>query len=185
MLELVTTKKSDDRLLDRMKIHYSEPWGFVGRSICYAIIYSGIYYGHIVGGSATRFLPGRNAYLRVSPYYINEVVNNIFYNISKVNGEYPRRNFTSFVLASFVQKRQVDWENKYKDRVKGFEALVEKPRTGELYRRAGWKLVGETKGYTCRREAGDGGEEWGGGRRIWNRDEKSLRPKLVFCFKVN
>ena len=66
MLELIITKRTDERLLHRMKNHYSSPKGFVGRNICYAIIYNDIYYGHIVGGSATRFLPGRNEYLRVS-----------------------------------------------------------------------------------------------------------------------
>ncbi len=63
-----------------MKTHYSKPKGFVGRSICYAIYYDKIYYGHIVGGSATRFLPGRNEYLNITIKDLNKVVNNIFFS---------------------------------------------------------------------------------------------------------
>jgi len=32
-----------------MSVHYSKPGGFVGRNICYAITYAGVYYGAIVG----------------------------------------------------------------------------------------------------------------------------------------
>jgi len=167
----------------RMAVHYSHPKGFVGRSICYAIVYNDIYYGHIVGGSATRFLPGRNEYLGITINDLNCVVNNIFYNVSKVDGVYPVRNFTSFVVKEFVGKVMIDWEQKYGDRVIGFETLIEKPRAGNLYRRAGWVRVGETKGYTCKRVAGSGTDSWTG-KRVWNTDKKSLRPKYVFCLKT-
>lgn len=62
MLHLDVTKRTDDRLLKCMSVHYSKPKVFVGRNICYAVMYENTYYGHIVGGSATRFLPGRNEY---------------------------------------------------------------------------------------------------------------------------
>ena len=75
----------------------------------------------------------------------------------------------------------MDWESKYGDKVIGFETLVELPRTGELYLRAGWSEVGITKGYTCKRVAGKGTDSWSG-KRVW--DTKKLRPKRVFCKKV-
>jgi hypothetical protein len=186
-LELRITKRTDERLLERMKNHYSHPRGFVGRNICYAILYDDIYYGHIIAGSATRFLPGRNEFLGISLSQLNNVINNVFYSVSKVNEQYPTRNFTQLVLNEFVKKSSFDWENKYGDKVVGFESLIEPPRTGELYRRCGWiKMENMTKGYTCKRVSekvvGMSTDSWGG-RRVW--DYENLRPKLVYCFKEN
>lgn len=183
MLELVITKRTDPRLLDRMANHYSKPKGFVGRNICYAIMYGGVYYGHIVAGSATRFLPGRNEYLQTTLSELNCIVNNIFFNVSKVEGKYPVRNFTTRILKLFVSVVLDDWKTKYGDTVVGFETLVEKPRTGEAYLRAGWCVTGETVGFTCKRVQGKGTDGWTG-RRIWNTHKDTLRPKLVICYKI-
>ena len=182
-VQLSITKRTDERLLDRMRNHYSSPKGFVGRNICYSVTYEGRYYGHIVAGSATRFLPGRNEFLSVDLGEINHVINNIFFNVSPIEGKYPHRNFTSLVVQQFVKVAAQDWEQKYGDTVIGFETLVEKPRTGELYKRAGWVEVGETKGYTCKRVAGTGTDSWSG-KRVWKTDAESLRPKIVFCHKL-
>jgi len=43
--------------------------------------------------------------------------------------------------------------------------------------RDGWEMVGQTKGFTCKRVAGIGTDSWGG-KRVW--DTENLRPKLVF-----
>lgn len=182
-LQLIHTKNTDGRLRARMRDHYSHPKGFVGRNICYAIVFDGVYYGHTVGGSATRFLKGRNEFLEISLDNLNCVVNNVFYNVSKVDGRYPIRNFVPFVIRRFVSTISIDWYEKYGDSVLGFETLIEKPRSGECYRRAGWSLVGETKGYTCKRIAGKGTDSWSG-KRVWNTDKNSLRPKWCFCFKM-
>lgn len=184
MLELLITKRTDKRLLNRMANHYSKPKGFVGRNICYAILYNGIYYGHIVAGSATRFLPGRNEYLKITINQLNNIINNIFFNVCKVNNKYPKRNFTTFIIKNFVRKAIIDWENKYGDKVIGFETLVELPRTGELYKKAGWVKVGETIGFTCKRIAGKGTDKWTG-KRIWNTNKNELKPKNVLCLRIN
>lgn len=165
-----------------MKTHYSKPKGFVGRSICYAIYYDKIYYGHIVGGSATRFLPGRNEYLNITIKDLNKVVNNIFFSINKVDNKYPLRNFTSKVVSLFTQQILQDWLDKYGDIVLGYETLVEKPRTGELYLKAGWQKVGETIGYTCKRISGKGSDSWSG-KRVWNTNKEELRPKNILCYQ--
>lgn len=182
MLELLITKRTDERLLQRMAVHYSQPKGFVGRNICYAVLFNGAYYGHIVGGSATKHLKGRHEFLNTNKTHLNQIINNIFFNIAKINDKYPVRNFAPLVLKTFCNLIKTDWEQKYGNVVLGFESLVEKPRTGEVYLRAGWSLVGETKGYTCKRIGGRGTDSWGG-KRIW--DTKNLRPKLVFCRRVN
>lgn len=182
MLNLIITKRTDKNLLERMKIHYSQPKGFVGRNICYAIYWNNIYYGHIVAGSATRFLPGRNDFLNITIKELNNVINNVFYNISSIDGKYPTRNFTTKVLLTFMEKSCQDWLKKYGDQCYGFETLIEKPRTGELYLKAGWKKIGETFGYTCKRISGKGTDSWSG-KRVWNTDKNELRPKLVLCYK--
>jgi hypothetical protein len=183
-IKLLRTKRTDERLLNRMKSHYSRPKGFVGRSLCYAVYFDKTYFGHIVAGSATRFLPNRNEFLEAGLKNLNNVINNIFFNVSPSTGKYPLRNFTSMVVREFTSVSKKDWQDKYGDFVLGFETLVEKPRSGDLYKKAGWSLVGETKGYTCKRVAGKGTDSWSG-KRTWVTDKNKLRPKLVFCFKLN
>lgn len=162
--------------------HYSQPLGFVGRNICYAILHEGVYYGHIVGGSATRFLPGRNEFLGTTIQQLNQIVNNIFFHIEKIDGKYPTRNFGQKVLAMWREAVTRDWHQKYGDQLIGFESLVELPRSGEVYKRDGWTEVGITKGFTCKRTAGKGTDSWSG-KRIWNTTE--LRPKRVFVRRMN
>jgi len=181
MLRLVRTKRTDPKLLELMKIHYSHPKGFVGRNLCYAIYWDDTYHGHIVGGSATRFLPGRNEFLNIEIKDLNQVINNIFYHVFPVNDKYPTRNFTTFVLKNWMQLIKYDWKNKYGDNVIGFETLVELPRTGELYRRAGFHEVGTTIGYQCKRVAGTGTDNWSR-KRVWNVID--LKPKLVLCKRI-
>ena len=183
MLKLSVTKRTDPRLLERMKVHYSQPKGFVGRNICFSITYDNEYYGHIVFGSATRFLPGRNEFFNCTINDINAIANNLFYNVSPVNPKYPVRNFTTFVLKEALLRCKEEWKSKYKSDLLGFETLVEKPRTGELYLKAGFTVVGETKGFTCKRIAGEGTDKWSG-KRVWNTDIESLRPKTVLCLKA-
>jgi len=183
MLELMQTKRTDPYLLDRMKVHYSQPRGFVGRNICYALMFDGTYHGHIVAGSATRFLPGRNEFLGIDIDGLNHVINNIFFSAIRVNNKYPTRNFTSLCVKRFREISALDWKDKYGDEVVGFETLIEKPRSGELYKRDGWILVGETRGFTCKRVSGHGTDNWSG-KRIWNTNKDQLRPKLVFCYKL-
>lgn len=171
-LSLMPVKRTADEMLKNMAIHYSQPRGFVGRNICYLIMAGGVCYGSIAGGSATRFLPGREVVRS-----LNNGVNNIFYHVEKRNGKYPARNFTASVLKLYRETIERDWLVKYGDAVLWHETLVELPRSGECYKRDGWQLVGETKGYTCKRTAGKGTDSWSG-RRVW--DTVNLRPKLVF-----
>lgn len=175
MFILEVMKRTDLRILNNMLIHYSQPKGFVGRNICYAILCDSTYYGSIVGGSATLHLPNRNEFFNGCA--LNNIVNNIFYHVEKVNNSYPMRNFTIEVLKEFRNKISTDWENKYGDIVVGFESLVELPRSGEIYLRDGWTEIGVTKGYTCKRISGKSTDSWTG-KRVW--DYKNLRPKRVF-----
>jgi len=161
-----------------MAVHYSKPLGFVGRNICYRVSFNGVRYGHIVGGSASRFLPGRDEFFGDS-FYLNNVVNNIFFHVEpdRSTKRYPVRNFSQSVLAHFRQRIDRDWKYKYGDNVIGFESLVELPRTGEVYLRDGWIETGVTKGFTCKRTSGEGTDSWSG-KRVWNTE--NLRPKRVF-----
>lgn len=176
MLELKIVKRTEPNLLECMNIHYSKPKGFVGRNICYAILYQELLYGFIVGGSATRFLPGRNEFLQVTN--LNQIVNNIFYHIAPRDKKYPLHNFTTKVITYWRKRISKDWENKYGDKVLGFETLVELPRLGTCYLKDDWIEVGITIGYTCKRIGGIGTDSWTG-KRIW--DIKNLRPKRVLC----
>lgn len=182
MVLLRTIKRTEPLLLANMAVHYSQPKGFVGRNICYEISYDGRVYGHIVGGSATLHLIGRDLFFGLLPetkkFALLGIVNNIFYHLEPCpeNG-YPRRNFSSSVLRHFRERIARDWLAKYGNPVIGFESLVELPRPGEIYRRDGWTEVGITKGQTCKRVSGKGTDSWSG-KRVW--DTENLRPKRVF-----
>lgn len=152
-----------------MAIHYSAPKGFVGRQLVYRIIHDDKCYGAIAFGSTTRCLPGRDL-----PFTLNEGMNNIFFHIE---GPYPYRNFAQKTLLQAEQVAISDWLERYNDPVRWLETLVELPRTGEVYKRAGYTEVGMTKGYTCKRVAGTGTDSWTG-KRVW--DTVNLRPKRVF-----
>lgn len=135
----------------------------------------GIDYGAIAAGSATKFLPGRNEFF--GQVELNNIVNNIFFHIEKFDNRYPMYNFAVKVVEKCRQTVISDWKETYGDAVLGWESLVELPRTGELYIRDGWEEVGLTKGYTCKRKAGEGTDSWTG-KRVW--DTQNLRPKRVF-----
>lgn len=188
MIVLEPVKRTYPRLLADMAIHYSQPKGFVGRNICYAVVSGGIYYGGIVGGSSTLHLPGRDNFFGITPEtkktMLKQIVNNIFFHVEKKDGKYPCRNFTQKVLAQFRTAIQEDWLAKYGDPVVGHETLIELPRTGEVYRRDGWTHTGQTVGFTCKRTAGIGSDGWSG-KRVWNTDKKELRPKHVFTRLVD
>lgn len=172
MIELVQVKRTYPFLLEDMKDHYSAPKGFVGRNICYAVAFGGEYIGGIVGGSSPLHLPGDR---KDTP--LNSIVNNLFFHVVPGELGYPVRNFTQKVLRLWRERVKIDWKERYDDEVLLFESLVELPRSGECYRRDGWTLDGQTKGFTCKRGPGKGTDSWSG-KRVW--DTTNLRPKLVF-----
>lgn len=180
-IALEQIKRADPRILADMAIHYSQPKGFVGRNICYAVLVSGVYFGAIVGGSSTLHLPGRDEFFGLTAEnkarMLGRIVNNIFYHIAPRHGKYPVRNMVPKTIALFRTRIASDWEQKYGDKVVGFESLVELPRTGEIYLRDGWEEVGVTKGFTCKRVGGKSTDTWSG-KRVW--DTVNLRPKRVF-----
>ena len=179
LIILKQVKRTYPPLLQDMSIHYSQPKGFVGRNICYAIYVNDLYYGAIVGGSSTRHLAGRDEFFNwgKGEKKLNNIVNNIFYHVEKQDGKYPMRWFTVEILKQYKMKIEKDWLDKYGDEVIGHESLVELPRTGLCYKKAGWREVGMTKGFTCKRIAGKGTDAWSG-KRVW--DTNKLRPKRVF-----
>lgn len=181
MITLNIIKRTNPALLINMENHYSKPKGFVGRNICYEVKYNNIVYGHIVAGSATLHLQNRHEFLGTTKEQLNNIVNNIFYHVEKIEDKYPTRNFTSKVLKLFRLTVMQDWFTKYNNNVLGFETLIELPRTGDLYLKDGWQVVGQTIGYTCKRGPGKGTDSWSG-KRIW--DTKNLRPKLILCRKL-
>lgn len=144
-----------------MRVHYSQPRGFVGRQLVYRIRFNDELYGAIVFGSAVKHLPGRRVIGS-----LNNGLNNTFFHIFKVRDRYPLRNFVPFVLLAAEAEATQHYARKYGDSVFWLESLVELPRTGDLYKRAGYQEVGLTKGYCCKRIAGASTDTWTG-RRVW------------------
>ena len=181
---LSVVKSRDAALRSAMANHYSLPGGFVGRSIVYRVSVGGISYGYTTAGSATRYLVGRAAFLCEDDCpLLDRLINNTFFHIERVDGKYPMRNFIQRVILMWEKIAVTDWRRKYGDDPVAFETLVEPPRTGECYLRAGWTLLPEmTKGYTCRRTAGRGSDSWTG-KRVWNTTD--LRPKHVLMKMVS
>jgi hypothetical protein len=172
---LMPVSKADSWMKEWMAAHYSKPKGFVGRQLPYMIFADGKFFGATVAGSATRFLPGRKDFF--GEIDLGELVNNTFFHVER-NHSYPFRNFVQSVIKAWRVRVLEDWPRRYGDGVRGFETLVELPRTGECYRRDGWTEIGQTKGFTCKRVAGIGTDSWTG-KRVW--DTQNLRPKRVFA----
>lgn len=114
-IELVRVKRTHPTLLEMMPRHYSAPKGFVGRNLCYLIQWHGwqpdvppVTYGAIVGGSATRFLPGREAFFGAK-LPLNSLVNNTFFHVEPGEQGYPCRNFVSRVIATWRARMLIDW----------------------------------------------------------------------------
>ena len=177
MIELRKAKKSDEDVQYLMSIHYSHPKGFMGRQLIYKIFDDDEFVGVIVGGSATLHLPNRNEFFG-DKYYINGIINNNFFHLIDNHGD---KNLGTKVLAKWRKQVVKDWEERYKDKVIGFESLVELPRSGAMYKADNWTLVGQTKGFTCRRMSGTEKGKFTGGKRVWNTNPDELKPKLVFC----
>jgi hypothetical protein len=177
-LYLQLVRNSEEGLREAMRVHYSQPKGFVGRNICYAVYWDSVRYGFTVGGSTPKWLKRLDS-MKLLP--LNSIVNNIFFHVAPVGGRYPVRNFVPMVISEWRKQIAGDWQKKYGDVVDGFETLVELPRLGTCYLRDGWVEVGITKGQTCKRIAGQGTDSWSG-KRVW--DTKNLRPKRVFAFPL-
>lgn len=160
-----------------MSIHYSHPKGFVGRQIIYKIYDDDNFLGVIAGGSSTLHLPGRNEFFG-DKFALNNIVNNNFFHLIDNHSD---KNLGTKVLSKWRKQVVIDWEQQYEDKVIGFESLVELPRSGAMYKADNWILVGQTKGYTCRRVAGKETGKFTGGHRVWNTNPNELKPKLVFC----
>jgi len=60
--------------------------------------------------------------------------------------ENPPKNLGSKVLSLLCKVAPKEWKRKYGDELVLLETLVEPPHDGTVYRAAGWKLVGYTKG---------------------------------------
>lgn len=176
MFSLIPITKADKGFRESWGHHYSHPKGFVGRQIFYRIQWGDTIYGYIGFGSATRHLAGRPKWY-VDRIGLNHGLNNTFYHVEKVNGKYPRRNFTVYTLLRAEITAREDYERKYLDQVRWFETLVELPREGRLYKMAGYEEVGQTKGFTCKRVSGKSSDGWSG-KRVW--DTINFRPKRVF-----
>lgn len=56
------------------------------------------------------------------------------------------KNFGSATLGLLAKLAPKEWEAKYHDRLVLLETLVEPPHKGTIYKAAGWKLLGLTKG---------------------------------------
>jgi len=164
---------SDTLLVRMMKDHYSKPRGFMMRTLVYEVSVADNVYGYIVAGRATRNLPQRDEYLGISSKEdLDNIVNNVFYHIEKVDGRYPMHDFTTKVLIKWMDRVKIDWFERYGDPVLGFETLIEPPRTGDLYIKAGWVTAEEmTKGYTCKTDHG---------KKVWAEGTQ----KYVLYFQV-
>lgn len=181
LIELRLSNKGDDEVKYLMSIHYNHPKGFVGRQIIYKIYKDDIFIGVITGGSATLYLPNRNEFFG-NDFNLNQIINNNFFHLIENHND---KNLGTKVLSKWRKQVVIDWINRYGGTVIGFETLVELPRSGAMYKADNWSLVGQTKGFTCRRISGTEKGLFRGGKRVWNTNEDELKPKLVFCKAIH
>lgn len=156
-----------------MPIHYSQPKEFVGRSLHYAIYYEDTFFGCISWASCILLSKIRDSFFNIeSRSQLVGIANNIFYHVEPVV-KYPIRNFTTRVLLDSEEIVYKDWLDRYGDALIGYESLVEPPREGTLYKKAGYTLVGKTQGFQLKKP-----------KQIKVYDTVNLKPKLVFCKRI-
>lgn len=129
--------------------HYVANRGTHGQQIHYLIKLSGEVVGIISGASSVWAVKARDEFFGLNMdnkrVALPSIINNVVFRL-----EIHEPNLATFVLARWRKKISIDWEERYKVVVHGFETFVveEDHRKGTLYLADNWKYVGDTSGST-------------------------------------
>jgi len=186
MIELILTKRTDQRYKDIRDRHYVPNRGCHGQQLHYLVYVDHELFGIISGASAVYGCRPRDEFFSLSKdsatkqVQLNQVINNVVFRL-----ETTRHNLASQVLAKWRKQISCDWKSLYGVPVVGFETFViEKvredvsDRRGTLYLADNWTNVGLTQGNTKAHEktANSGGMNASHTRR-------ETEQKIILCLK--
>ena len=146
---LIQCKRSDPRYQQIRDRHYVPNHGTFGQQLHYLIELDGEIVGIISGASAVYAVKARDDYFGLTKenkkVALNSIINNTVFRLEK---NLP--NLGTQILSMWRKRIAIDWENKYRVKVHGFETFVieNDTRKGCMYKADNWTFVGETAGST-------------------------------------
>ena len=148
-IDLARCKRTDPIYQDIRNRHYVANRGTHGQQLHYLIKLDNEIVGIISGASSVWAVKSRDEYFGLNKdnkrVALPSIVNNTVFRLEK-----HEPNLATFVLSRWRKKIAIDWEERYKVKVHGFETFVveEEHRKGALYLADNWVYLGETAGST-------------------------------------
>ena len=148
-IELIRCKRTEPIYQDIRNRHYVPNRGTHGQQIHYLIQLEDDIVGIISGASCVWAVKARDEYFGLNkenkPVALPSIINNTVFRLEK-----HEPNLATFVLSRWRKRIAIDWEERYKVKVHGFETFVveEDHRKGALYLADNWLYLGETAGST-------------------------------------
>lgn len=150
MLKLIKCKRTHPDYQVIRDRHYVANKGCHGQQIHYLIEYGarGIV-GIISGASSVYAVKSRDLFFGLNKdnkrIALNSIINNVVFRL-----EYHEKNLGTQILSMWRKQISIDWEERYKVKVHGFETFVveEETRKGCMYKADNWIYVGDTAGST-------------------------------------
>ena len=148
-VNLIRCKRTNELYQAIRDRHYVENRGTHGQQIHYLIEKNNEVVGIISGASSVWAVKARDDFFGLTKdnkkVALPSVINNTVFRL-----ELHEKNLATFVLALWRKTIAIDWEERYKVKVHGFETFVveEDFRKGTLYKADNWIFLGETQGST-------------------------------------
>jgi len=148
-IKLQRCKRTDTNYQEIRNRHYVANRGTHGQQIHYLILFEEEIVGIISGASSVWAVKARDEYFGLNKQNkqaaLPSIINNTVFRLEK---HIP--NLATFVLAIWRKQIALDWEERYKVKVHGFETFVIETdyRKGTLYKADNWEYLGETAGST-------------------------------------
>lgn len=148
-VELLRCKRTDQIYQSIRNRHYVPNRGTHGQQLHYLIKLDGDIVGIISGASCVWAVKTRDEYFGLDKenkrVALPSIINNTVFRL-----ETHKPNLATFVLSRWRKRVAVDWEERYKVKVHGFETFVveEDYRKGALYLADNWHYLGYTVGST-------------------------------------
>jgi hypothetical protein len=176
MLELIRCKRTDEQYQAIRDRHYVPNKGTHGQQLHYLIQYDNQVVGIISGASCVYAVKSRDEYFGLNKdnkkMGLPSIVNNTVFRLEK----HDVPNLGTQVLSMWRKRVSVDWEERYKVKVHGFETFVieEDFRKGTVYKADNWDFVGYTSGSTKAHNHG-----------LNNTSERvKTEIKMIYCKKI-
>jgi hypothetical protein len=150
MLKLIKCKRTHPDYQAIRDRHYVANRGCHGQQMHYLIEYGahGVV-GIISGASSVYAVKSRDLFFGLNKdnkrIALNSIINNVVFRL-----EYHEKNLGTQILSMWRKQISIDWEERYKVKVHGFETFVveEETRKGCMYKADNWIYVGDTAGST-------------------------------------